>query len=116
MSAVFKRLPLPPFANQIDRSDELVMIYAGARAWDLAQPGPNRVASIAFPKGRKASDFRWPVHSKRCLVIGCGEPRRDVDLLAIELLRQGTAVVYAKYDQDEPVVTYNNPAVRRRQT
>jgi hypothetical protein len=116
VSAVIKRLPLPPFANQIEHADELVMIYCGERAWRLAQPAADRVASLAYPKGRAAADFMWPVHSKRVLVLGMGEPRRDIDLLCIELLRTGASTVYARYDAAEPLITYNNPAARRQQT
>jgi len=108
-----RRPPLPPFANEIDPSHDLVMIYCGKRAWRLAEPNDQRVASIAFPRGADPGRYRWPVHSKRCLVLACGEPQRPVDLLVIELLRQGAATVFTKYTESSELVEYVNPTRTR---
>ena len=105
------RRQLPPFAHDINLSDDLVMIYAGKRAWKLAEPGESRVASLAFPRGRKPSAYTWPVHSKQVLILAGGEKREIVDLLIIELLRAGARVVHVK--EGDEVVTYD-PAHRRR--
>ena len=108
-----RRPPLPPFANQIEPADDLVMVYCGPKAWKLAAPSDGRVASIAYPRGEDPSRYRWPVHSKHVLVLACGEPQRPVDLLVIELLRQGAHTVFAKYNEGPMLVQYNNPGRER---
>ena len=106
-----RTLPLPPYANQIDRADELVMIYCGKRAWQLARPDQDRVASLIFPAGRDPQDYRWPVSGKRVIVFGLGEPRMPTDLLIIELIRNGAAVVFVDYLGDGELTLYD-PAER----
>ncbi len=103
--------PLPPYANQIDKTDDLVMVYCGPRAWKLAPPSENRVASLIFPTRRGPQDYRWPVHSKRVLVLAMAEPRMSVDLLIIELLRNGAQIVYVDYLGDGEL-TYYDPSER----
>lgn len=109
-----RRLPLPPFGQDIDPKDDLVMVYCGRRAWKLAEPSNERVASLAFPRGRDPAQYRWPVHSKQVLVHACGEKQGPVDLLIVELLRAGARIVYAKYTDESDLVIYD-PANRRRQ-
>jgi hypothetical protein len=106
------RKPLPPYASHIDRADELVMVYCGKKAWRLAAPAPDRVASLIYPAGRDPQDYRWPVHSKRVLVLGLGEPRMSVDLLIIELLRSGARIVYVDYNGDGDIIYYDPTAER----
>jgi len=108
-----QRRSLPPFAHDIDPKDDLVLVYCGRRCWQLAEPGEDRVASLAFPRGRSPSAYRWPVHSRTVLVLAGDEKRETVDLLLVELLRAGARVVHAKYSDSEQLVTYD-PSERRR--
>ena len=59
----------PPFSAQIDTDSDLVMIYCGKRAWELARPAKDRVASLVFPYYRKAGEYAWPVNGKEVLVL-----------------------------------------------
>jgi len=106
------RLPLPPYANQIDRADELTMIYCGRRAWKLAEPGPGRVASLVFPTGRDPAEYRWPVHSRDVIVFALDELRMAVDLLVIELLRNGASRVFVDYDCSGDLTLYDPSSER----
>jgi hypothetical protein len=99
--------PLPPFAREIDRFDDLVMVYCGQHAYEFARPNrPFRVASLAFPRRADPSAYRWPVRGKQVLVFGKDEPRAAIDALVMELLQQGAyrVMTYCKrefvdYDQ-----------------
>jgi hypothetical protein len=99
-------LALAPFSHLIDPKDDFVMIYCGRRAWKLAAPAKNRVASLAFPRNRDPADFKWPVEGKTVLVFSGGEPDEMVDLLVIELLRAGAKTVHARY-RDESLIEYD---------
>jgi hypothetical protein len=104
----------PPYAAQIDRDGDLVMIYCGRSAWELAKPvGAERVASLVFPRNRDPADFNWPVIGKQVLVLAQDEEDAAVDLLAIELLRAGGDLVHVRY-ADERLETYDPKAERRK--
>jgi hypothetical protein len=104
-----RALPLPPYGHFIDQTQSLVMIYCGARAWKLAPPAQDRVASLIFPTGRDASEYRWPVAHKNVLVIAQARPRQEVEILAVELLRAGADTVYLDLGGDNDVLRYENP-------
>jgi hypothetical protein len=109
----------PPYAKLIDAESDLVMIYCGDKAWDLAKPGPTavrgkpyfsdtmgllslckfpddtfeRVASIVYPRRAEPESYLWPVKGKHALVLSMGEPRAVTDPLVMELLHQGARCV-----------------------
>jgi hypothetical protein len=103
---------LPPYANQIDQADDLVVVYCGPRAWKLAAPAQDRVASLIFPAGRDPQAYAWPVAGKEVLVLGQAEPRMSVDFLVIELLRNDASLVYVDYEADGDIICYD-PRERR---
>lgn len=106
MSMTARKQP-PPYANQIDHESDLVMIYCGPQAWELAKPdGDKRVASLVFPRNTDPSKIKWPVEGKQVLILAQEEPDDTVDLLAIELLRAGARMVHARY-ADERLETYD---------
>lgn len=117
MSAPHRKLP--PFANLIDAESDLVMIYCGEKAWELAKPGKvsapgkpyfydslglldlckfadrefERVASIVYPRRSDPGNYRWPVKDKGVLILSMGELRTVTDPLVMELLHQGARCV-----------------------
>jgi hypothetical protein len=99
--------PLPPYGNQINHADELIIIYCGQRAWRLASPERGRVASLIFPCGRDPEEYRWPVNGKSVLVLALDEPRQVVDILVVELLRQGADSVLIDYDGRGELTRYS---------
>ena len=105
------RLP-PPYAAQIERADDLVMIYWGARAWKLARPEADRVASLVFPYYKKPSEYRWPVKGKDVLIM-MDEPQYSADELVYELFSAGANVVHL-YGPRIPgqLLTYDPRAAR----
>lgn len=129
------RLKAPPFAHQIRREDDLVMIYCGEKAWQLAKPGPvvapgkpilpdpmglldqckfsdrefERVASLVFPRRADPSEYRWPVKDKQVLIMAIGELRTATDPLVMELLHQGARLVAVREGDS---VTYYDPTDR----
>jgi hypothetical protein len=122
---------LPPFARLIDPDDDLVMIYCGEKAWNLAKPGPalepgrpgvadplgvlasckfrdtefERVASIVYPRRSDPSAYRWPVHEKMVLIFACGEAQTVTDPLVMELLHQGA--IYVGVWANEALIGYD---------
>ena len=104
-------LVLPPFSNQIDPEHSMVMIYCGRRAWQLAKPEGERVASLVFPRQRDPAHFKWPVEGRHVLVLGGDAADEDVDLLVIELLRAGADLVDVRY-QGGRVEQYDPKAPR----
>ena len=110
---------LPPFARAIEPDDDLVMIYCGEKAWNLAKPGKvaipgkpyfddtlglldlckfrdddfERVASLVYPRRAAPEDYRWPVKGKHVLILAMGELRTVTDPLVMELLHQGARCV-----------------------
>lgn len=109
----------PPYARLIDADSDLVMIYCGEKAWNLAKPGPvacpgkpyiddslglldlckfpddqfERVASIVYPRRSDPESYHWPVKDKIVLVLSMGELRSATDPLVMELLHQGARSV-----------------------
>jgi len=103
-----RQRPLPPFGNQIDSESDLILCYCGPRAWRLASPSAERVASLVFPIGRDPSEYRWPVSGRSVLVLTLGQPRTSVDFLVIELLRAGADTVYLDTGSGD-LLAYKNP-------
>lgn len=106
--ATVPRKPLPPFGAQIDTTADMVFCYCGEKAWRLAAPSADRVASLVFPVGRDPSEYRWPVNGLSVLVFALDQPRSAVDLLIVELLRARAAVVYVDLGSGD-VLAYENP-------
>ncbi len=103
----------PPFAGKIDRTDEMVMIYCGKRAWELARPAADRVASLVFPYYKKANTYAWPVAGKEVLVIS-DEHLFWSDELVYELFCAGATRVHI-YGRQIPGELYTyDPAERRK--
>lgn len=103
----------PPFAAKIDKESDLVMIYCGARAWELAKPEGERVASLVFPRNRDPADFRWPVQGRQVLVLAQDEPDSAVEILVVELLNAGADIVHVRYS-DELLVHYDSQPRRQK--
>lgn len=129
------RLKSPPFAHQINREDDLVMIYCGEKAWRLAKPGLSaapggpilpdplglldqckfpdkefeRVASLVFPRRADPGEYRWPVKDKQVLILSMGELRTVTDPLVMELLHQGARSVWVREGSS---LTHYDPAGR----
>ena len=105
---------LPPFANQIDHASDLVMIYCGSKAWELARPEGERVASLVYPILRDPREFRWPVKDKKVVILEGDEDDMKVKLLVIELLSQGAECVWVCGKADEfgfvPRKRYERPS------
>jgi hypothetical protein len=109
----------PPYARLIDAESDLVMIYCGEKAWNLAKAGPamepgkpsvadplgvlgsckfrdtefERVPSIVFPRRSDPESYRWPVQGKHVFIFAREEPRTATDPLVMELLHQGAIYV-----------------------
>lgn len=109
----------PPYARLIDAESDLVMIYCGEKAWELAKPGTayapgkpyfndtlgllddckfadrpfERVASIVYPRRADPESYSWPVKGKGVLILAMGELRTVTDPLVMELLHQGARFV-----------------------
>lgn len=125
----------PPYAKLIDADSDLVMIYCGEKAWNLAKPGPvavpgkpyfddtlgllsgckfrddhfERVASIVYPRRTDPENYRWPVKDKDVLVLAMGELRTVTDPLVMELLHQGARCVAVREGE---TLTYYDPSDR----
>jgi hypothetical protein len=97
----------PPFATQIDHECHLVTIYCGRRAWEIAKPSQTRVASLAFPRDSDPAIYDWPVRGKEVLVLRSDEQLSKIQLLVLELLRQGATHVWCYLDGK--CVGYANP-------
>jgi hypothetical protein len=121
----------PPFARLISADDDLVMIYCGEKAWELAKPGTaaapgkpyfddhlglldsckfpdrkfERVASIVYPRRTDPQNYRWPVKGKEVLVFAGGELQTVTDPLVMELLHQGA--LYVGVWADERLTDYD---------
>ena len=104
---ILARQKLPPFAKLIDQESDLVMIYCGTMAWKIAPPEGDRVASLLYPKDADPALYRWPVKNKRTLVMGGDEDAGKIQLLIVELLRQGASAVHLY--QNEQLVEYERP-------
>lgn len=102
-------LPQPPFGQQIDQAHDLVMIYCGRRAWELAKPEGERVASLVFPRGRDPAEFNWPVRGRQVavFVLAEGPKQGEIDLLVVELLRAGARRVHVRWDGEDGCQTYD---------
>jgi hypothetical protein len=89
------------------------MIYCGAKAWQLARPKGDRVASLVYPNRADPADFRWPVMDKKVVILGSHEGDAKIQLLVIELLSQGANTVWVcgKPDEDgyAPRKRYERP-------
>jgi hypothetical protein len=99
----------PPFAREIRAADELVMIYCGPRAWELARPEGDRLAALVFPHRSDPASYRWPVKDKQVLILAMGMLRTLTDPLVMELLHQRAACV-AVYE--DGALTYYDPRNR----
>lgn len=129
------RQKLPPYANLIDAESDLVMIYCGEKAWELAKPGTvtapgkailrdslglldlckfadrefERVASIVYPRRADPGAYRWPVKDKDVLILSMGELRTVTDPLVMELLHQGARCVWVR---EGDALTHYDPLAR----
>ena len=107
MNAVSRKVS-PPYANFIDNTDDLVMIYCGSRAWELAKPDQDRVASLVFPSNRDPVEYRWPVLGKDVLILGQGLDRVTAAYLIVEQLRNGAGKVYVRYEDEIGLTCYDS--------
>ena len=129
------RKQLPPYAKLIDAESDLVMIYCGDKAWQLAKPGAasapkrpyfddelglldlckfpdvefERVASVVYPRRADPQNYQWPVRGKGVLILAMGESRTVTDPLVMELLHQGARCVSVR---ENGAITHYDPSDR----
>lgn len=88
------RRPLPPFGKYIgvfDPPSVLILSSSMAEAWDRAKDHLGRV--IVLPIDRPASEFRWPVVGRRCVVVDTNLDAAQISELFAELIAAGAAFV-----------------------